>query len=96
MANLRAVGPDEKAPRKKPLTIIEAIEAGDRVAELEAMHRRIGLAVQNEDTPARDLAALTRRQFEIGKELEAMRRAQIEEAKEGAVSEDEVWSEEAI
>jgi hypothetical protein len=75
---LRAVGPDEKAPRA--LSIIEAIDAGDRLAELAATHRRIGRAVQDESTPARDLASLTRRQMEISKEIEALRRQVSEEA----------------
>lgn len=77
---LRAVGADEKAPPRKPLTIIEAIEAGDRLAELSATHRRIGRAVQDESTPARDLASLTRRQMEISKEIESLRRQVAEEA----------------
>lgn len=94
MAALRAVKPGEK-PRKA-LTILEAIEAKDRLAELEATHRRIGRAVQDESTPARDLASLTRRQMEISKEIEALRRQQQEEADEGAISGDEAWSEEAI
>ena len=76
---LRAVGPNEKAPQKR-LTILEAIESGDRLAELVAMHRRIGKAVQDESTPARDLAALSRRQMEISKEIEALRRQVSEEA----------------
>lgn len=97
MAALRAVGPDETAPKsKKPLSIIEAVDAGDRLAELVATHRRIARAVQNEDTPARDLASLTRRQLEISKEIEALKRQQQEEADESAVSADEEWSEEAI
>lgn len=96
MASLRAVKPGEKAPRPKPLTILEAVVAGDRLAELVATHRRIATAVQNEDTPARDLASLTRRQLEISKEIETLRRQQDEEADEGAISGDEAWSEEAI
>ena len=94
-AKLRAVKPGEKG-RRKPLSIIEAIEAGDRLAELEATHRRIGRAVQDEDTPARDLASLTRRQMEISKEIEGLKRQIVEEAQENGVSADEGWSEEAI
>lgn len=97
MTALRAVGPDESAPkRKKPMTILEAVVAGDRLAELIATHRRIASSVQNEDTPARDLASLTRRQLEISKEIEVLRRQQKEEAEDGAISGDESWSEEAI
>lgn len=82
-AKLRAVKPGEAGPAKK-LTIIEAIEAGDRLAELEATHRRIGKAVQDEETPARDLASLTRRQMEISKEIESLRRQVAEERTDAA------------
>lgn len=82
-AKLRAVAPGEGVPARK-LTIIEAIEAGDRLAELEATHRRIGKAVQDEETPARDLASLTRRQMEISKEIESLRRQVAEERTDAA------------
>lgn len=96
MSSLRALKPGETAPRSKPMTIIEAVTAGDRLAELVATHRRIATAVQDEGTPARDLASLTRRQLEISKEIEALRRQKQEEAVDGAISDDESWSEEAI
>lgn len=92
---LRAVAPGEVAGPKRSLSIIEAIEAGDRLAELEATHRRIGRAVQSEDTPARDLASLTRRQMEISREIEALRRQVAEEAHRGAVG-DEPFDQAAI
>ena len=72
-ASLRAVKPGERGV--KPRTIIEAIKAGDRLAELMLTHERIGEAVQDADTPARDLASLTRRQLEISREVEGLRRA---------------------
>ena len=94
---LRVVGPNDSPPRKKrPMTILEAVDAQDRLAELEGVHRRIAKAVQDEDTPARDLASLTRRQLEISKEIDGLRRQQEEEAEERAISESEEWSEEAI
>jgi hypothetical protein len=92
----RAVEPGETPAPKKKLSIIEAIEAGDRLAELEATHRRIGRAVQSEDTPARDLASLTRRQMEISKEIEALRRQVAEEASDAANVADEAFDAEAI
>src|SRR5690606_11383341 len=95
VANLRAVKPGEKNTRNR-LSIIEAIEAGDRLAELEATHRRIGKAVQDEDTPARDLASLTRRQMEISKEIEALRRQVAEEAEDAAHVADEAFDATAI
>ena len=94
---LKAVGPHDVPPaRRRPMTIIEAVDAGDRLAELVATHRRIAKAVQDDATPARDLAALSRRQMEISKEIEVLKRQADEEAAENAVSEDEDWSEAAI
>lgn len=89
-ANLKVVSGDA-APkaRKHPMTILEAVEAGNRLAELEATHRRIAKAVQDENTPARDLASLSRRQMEISREIESLRKQRAEEAVGGAVSGDE-------
>lgn len=72
--SLRAVAPDETA-EKTPTTILEAAEAGSRLEELRAMRRRIARAMDDPNTPARDLAALSRRQLEIGKEIEAIQMA---------------------
>ncbi len=93
---LRAVSADEKPARTKPMTILEAVDAGDRLAELVAMHRRIAKAVQDEDTAARDLAALSRRQIEVSKEIESLRRQAEEEAAEHAVSDDEEFDAAAL
>lgn len=90
---LRAVGPDEKAERTEPKTVLES---GDRVAELTAMRRVIARALDNENTSPRDLAALSRRQIEISKEIDALRRQKLEEERESDISADEEWSEEAI
>lgn len=95
--SLSVVGPNDKpATKRRPMTIIEAVDAGDRLAELVATHRRIAKAVQDEATPARDLASLSRRQMEISREIDVLRRQEVEEAEAGVVSEDEDWSEEAI
>jgi hypothetical protein len=94
---LRAVRPDEKPPAaKEPKTVLEAAESGDRVAELTAMRRVIARALDNENTSPRDLAALSRRQIEISKEIDALKRQKSEEATQGDISGDEEWSEEAI
>lgn len=87
---LRAVADGEtpEAPAA-PLTIEEAAEAGDRLAELKAMRLIIARALPS--APARDMAALSRRQIEIGREIEA-----IEVAGDGDHSvivnaDDEAW-----
>ena len=71
-ASLRAVAPDEKAPvREKPLTVTEAATVGTREL-LVATRDRIAVAVENPNTPARDLAALTKRLMETVRELESL------------------------
>ena len=84
---LRAVGPDEKPPRV--LSAVEAAEADDRLAELRAMRRRIATALDDANTPARDLAALSRRQIEIGRDIEALLLRESEVAGGGVVSDEE-------
>lgn len=49
-----------------------AAERNDRRAMLVAMQTRIADAVDDPETPPRDLAALTRRLMEIAKEIEAI------------------------
>lgn len=86
---LRAVEPDEK--RDIPKTILEAAEIGSRVDELRAMRRRIAKAMDDPNTPARDLAALSRRQLEIGKEIEAIVVAEDEDHSVVVNADDETW-----
>jgi hypothetical protein len=70
--SLRSVAPDEKREPQAPKSILEAAEDGSRIEELRAMRRRIARAMDDPNTPARDLAALSRRQLEIGREIEAI------------------------
>lgn len=70
---LRSVAPDEVPPVPKKLTILEAAEAGDWLAELEAIHRRLARALDDPNCPPRDMAALSRRQLEIGREIAAVK-----------------------
>ncbi|TAJ46347.1 MAG: hypothetical protein EPO52_17595 [Herbiconiux sp.] len=80
---LRAVKPGETAPKlKKPMSSLEAAVAEDRLEELRSMRRRIATALDDPNTPARDLAALTRRQIEIGREIEALVARDKQEAAE--------------
>jgi len=88
---LRAVDPGEKADAKRVQTILEAAEAGNRIEELRAMRRRIARSLDDPNTPARDLAALSRRQLEIGKEIEAIVVAEDEDHSVIAKTDDEVW-----
>ncbi|QAY02738.1 hypothetical protein SEA_NIKLAS_7 [Mycobacterium Phage Niklas] len=49
-----------------------ADEKIDRYELLKRMHERVEAAVFDPETPPRDLAALTRRLMEIGKEIESI------------------------
>ena len=88
-APLRAVKADEK--REAPKTILEAAEQGSRLEELRAMRRRLAVALDDPNTPARDLAALSRRQLEIGKEIEAIVVSEDEDHSVVVNADDEVW-----
>ncbi len=86
---LHVVEPGEV--RQAPKTILEAAEAGNRLDELRAMRRRLARALDDPNTPARDLAALSRRQLEIGKEIEAIVIAGDEDHSVVVNSDDEAW-----
>ena len=85
---LRVVEPEERA---RPSTILEAAEQGSRIEELKAMRRRLAVALDDPNTPARDLAALSRRQLEIGKEIEAIVVSEDEDHSVVVNADDEVW-----
>ena len=53
-------------------SVTEAAKSGDRRALLVAMRDRVAATVENTNTPARDLAALTKRLLEISNDIEAI------------------------
>jgi len=90
-STLRAVAANEKPDPKRPASILEAAEQGSRLEELRAMRRRIARAMDDPNTPARDLAALSRRQLEIGKEIEAIVVSEDEDHSVVVNADDEEW-----
>lgn len=92
---LRAVEPGEM-PEKKITSVLEAADAGSRLDELVQMRRVIARAIDNENTSARDLAALSRRQIEISKEIDALKRQQAEGASDASSVSDEAFDAAAI
>ena len=84
---LRAVSEGEKAPL--PLTVTEAAKSGDARSLLVSMRDRIALAVENPDTPSRDLAALTKRLMETVREIEAIDARALEEGSDEEVTDGE-------
>jgi hypothetical protein len=95
--SLRAVSADESPTvRKAPSTVAEAVTSGTRRDELVTMRARIARAIDDPNIRGADLAALTRRLMEVGKELEALDKAAEEDAREASVSPDEDWDASAI
>jgi hypothetical protein len=54
------------------MSVSEAAESGSRVAELRAMRRIIARRLDDDSTQARDLAALSKRQMDISREIEEL------------------------
>ena len=81
---LRAVKPDEKKPVEKPKTVTQAAKSGTPRDLLVSMRDRVAKDVENENTPARDLAALTKRLMEIVRDIAAIDAASEQEASEDA------------
>lgn len=92
---VRAVGADER-PVRVIDSVLSAAEDGSRLDELVQMRRVIARAIDNENTSPRDLAALSRRQIEISREVEALRRQESEAAGDAAKIADEPFNAEAI
>lgn len=92
---LRAVPDDEKPARVERKSVSEAADSGTTRDLLVAMRTRIAHAVEDLDTPARDLAALTKRLVEVVRDIEAIDAREDEAGNSGEVP-DEKFDYEAI
>jgi hypothetical protein len=92
---LRAVAPGEKAPskprRKRITSVADAVKNGDQREQLVAMRARIAKAIDEPNIRASDLAALSRRLFELVREIEAIDARESEDAAESTATGDESW-----
>lgn len=95
---LRAVAPDEAAPKPKaPLTVAAAAATGDSKQLLLALRDRVARTVEDPNCPPRDLAALSRRLQEINRDIEAIvAREKQEAAENGDGHPDEAFAAEAL
>lgn len=67
---LRAVQPGESPPKPaRPMTVTEAVERGTIRDQFVAMRARIAKAIDDPNIRGADLAALTRRLHELGREV---------------------------
>ena len=96
-ASLRAVTEDEKPPTPKQVkSVTQAADRGTLRELLVAMRARTAKAVEDPNTPPRDLAALTRRLLEIAREIDAIDAAAEQEAAESGEVSDEAFDAEAL
>jgi hypothetical protein len=93
---LRAVTPDEKAVPVTPKTVTQAAADGTTRELLVAMRTRIAVAVEDLNTPARELASLTKRLTEVVRDIEAIDAREEQEAKSSGEVTDEAFSYDAI
>ena len=89
---LRAVAPTERAPKRAPKTVTQAAANGTQRELLVALRDRVAKDVENPNTAARDLAALTRRLMEISRDIEALDAREADADGAGAVTPDDAWS----
>ncbi len=93
---LRAVDADER-PKVLPKTIEEAALAGSQLDELRLTRARIARTLDDPNCPPRDLASLSKRLMEIGREIESIEaKARQEAAEDVDATPDEEWDAEAI
>ena len=92
MTSLRAVR-DGAVPPRKPVTVQSAAEGGSRRELLVALRSRIATGIDNPNTPARDLAALSLRLLDIARELELLDAAEkADDIGEAAATPDQDWA----
>lgn len=84
---MRPVAPNERAQKVPPKSVTQAAESGSARELLVAMRARIAKAVEDPNTPARDLAALTKRLIEVVRDIEAID-ARDEDGDDGAEVDD--------
>ena len=87
---LRVVAAGERPAPTRKLSVTEAASSGTARELLVALRDRVAKDVENPNTPARDLAALSRRLMEISREIEALDARAAEDADDGATP-DDAW-----
>lgn len=94
---LRAVTADETVPQSvRPKTVTEAAAFGTTRELLVATRSRLAEDVQNKNTPSRDLAALTKRLFEVVRDIEGIDARAEQEAERADEATDEAFDASAV
>ncbi|MBK7822834.1 MAG: hypothetical protein IPJ61_17670 [Tessaracoccus sp.] len=78
------------------LSIVDAAADGDRLGELRALRLILARSVNSDETPARDLASLSRRLMEVGREVEELEAISSQEGGDGGVVPDQEFDPSAL
>ena len=96
MARLRAVTAAD-APAPAPIeSVTDAAERGSHLDLLQQLRLAVARKLDDPQTSGAALAALANRALEIGREIESLERAELEEARERESTPDEAWDAAAI
>lgn len=93
---LRTVKPGEVVKPVKPKSVSEAADSGTTRELLVAMRARIAEAVEDKNTPARELASLTKRLMEVVRDIEALDAREAQEATKRADATDQPFDASAV
>jgi ribosome-binding protein aMBF1 (putative translation factor) len=93
---LRSVAAGETVVVEAPKSVTEAASNGTTRELLAAMRTRIAEAVEDRNTPARELAALTKRLVEVVRDIEAIDARDEQEAGTHGPVEDGTYDASAI
>ncbi len=88
--------PEPEPKKPSPKTVTQAAKTGNQKELLVALRDRIAKAVEDPNTPPRDLASLARRLQEIAKKLSGIQAQEAEEGSVVEVSEDEPFDAETV
>lgn len=80
---LRAVKDGETAPTA-PMSVLDATEHGDNRDVMVMLRRRLAASIDAPETPARDLAALSRRLLEVDRTIREIDLARAERERQEA------------
>lgn len=92
---LRAVEPGEMSV-KAPRTIEEAADQDDTLSELKLTRKVIARKLDDPNCPARDMASLSIRLMQLGKEISVLEARRAEEATDAADVADEAFDAQAL
>ena len=92
-ASLNVVKDGAPSRARKPATVRSAAEGGSRRELLTALRSRIAMGIDNPNTPAQALAALSLRLLDIARELELLDAAEKADGiGEAAATPDRQWT----